>query len=73
MSRQRLRPSQVITTFGPGSIIDLPDDSVMPVEAGAIPPFRIQFNSVGRIGDHQPRFSRAEQLRHRLRTGGITA
>lgn len=29
MSRQRLRPSQIITTFGPGSIVDLPDDSVM--------------------------------------------
>jgi hypothetical protein len=28
-SRQRLRPSQIITTFGPGSIVDLPDDSVM--------------------------------------------
>ena len=29
MSRQQLRPSQIITTFGPGSIVDLPDDSVM--------------------------------------------
>ena len=29
MTRQRLRPSQIITTFGPGSIVDLPDDSVM--------------------------------------------
>lgn len=29
MSKQRLRPSQIITTFGPGSIVDLPDDSVM--------------------------------------------
>ena len=29
MSQQRLRPSQIITTFGPGSIVDLPDDSVM--------------------------------------------
>lgn len=29
MSRQRIRPSQLITTFGPGSIVDLPDDSVM--------------------------------------------
>lgn len=29
MTRQRLRPSQVITTFGPGAILDLPDDSVM--------------------------------------------
>ena len=29
MSRQSLRPSQIITTFGPGSIVDLPDDSVM--------------------------------------------
>ncbi|MGQ4809359.1 hypothetical protein NKDENANG_02775 [Candidatus Entotheonellaceae bacterium PAL068K] len=29
MSNQHLRPSQIITTFGPGSIIDLPDDSVM--------------------------------------------
>jgi hypothetical protein len=29
MSKQYLRPSQIITTFGPGSIIDLPDDSVM--------------------------------------------
>lgn len=29
MNRQRLRPSQIITTFGPGSIIDLPDDAVM--------------------------------------------
>ena len=29
MSKQHLRPSQIITTFGPGSIIDLPDDSVM--------------------------------------------
>lgn len=29
MSKQYLRPSQIITTFGPGSIVDLPDDSVM--------------------------------------------
>jgi hypothetical protein len=29
MSKQRLRPSQIITTFGPGAIVDLPDDSVM--------------------------------------------
>lgn len=29
MSRQRLRPSQMITTFGPGAIVDLPDDSIM--------------------------------------------
>src|ERR1043165_8698782 len=29
MNRQHLRPSQVISTFGPGAIIDLPDDSVM--------------------------------------------
>ena len=29
MSKQKLRPSQIITTFGPGSIVDLPDDSVM--------------------------------------------
>lgn len=29
MKRQKLRPSQIITTFGPGSILDLPDDSVM--------------------------------------------
>ena len=29
MNRQHLRPSQIITTFGPGAIIDLPDDSVM--------------------------------------------
>ena len=29
MSNQRLRPSQIITTFGPGSIVDLPDDSVL--------------------------------------------
>lgn len=29
MNKQRLRPSQIITTFGPGSIVDLPDDSVM--------------------------------------------
>ena len=29
MSKQRLRPSQIITTFGPGSVVDLPDDSVM--------------------------------------------
>lgn len=25
----KLRPSQVITTFGPGAVVDLPDDSVM--------------------------------------------
>jgi hypothetical protein len=29
MNKQRLRPSQIITIFGPGSIVDLPDDSVM--------------------------------------------
>ncbi len=29
MSKQYLRPSQIITTFGPGAIVDLPDDSVM--------------------------------------------
>ena len=29
MSKQRLRPSQIITTFGPGAIVDLPEDSVM--------------------------------------------
>lgn len=29
MSKQRLRPSQIITTFGPGAVVDLPDDSVM--------------------------------------------
>lgn len=29
MKKQYLRPSQIITTFGPGSIVDLPDDSVM--------------------------------------------
>lgn len=29
MTLQHLRPSQVITTFGPGAIVDLPDDSVM--------------------------------------------
>ena len=29
MSKQRIRPSQIITTFGPGAIVDLPDDSVM--------------------------------------------
>ena len=29
MRKQHLRPSQIITTFGPGSIVDLPDDSVM--------------------------------------------
>jgi hypothetical protein len=29
MKRQHIRPSQIITTFGPGAIIDLPDDSVM--------------------------------------------
>lgn len=29
MSNQRLRPSQIVTTFGPGSIVDLPDDSVL--------------------------------------------
>jgi len=29
MSQQRLRTSQIITTFGTGSIVDLPDDSVM--------------------------------------------
>jgi hypothetical protein len=29
MRRQHLRPSQIITTFGPGSVVDLPDDSVM--------------------------------------------
>lgn len=29
MSKQKIRPSQLITTFGPGSIVDLPDDSVM--------------------------------------------
>jgi hypothetical protein len=29
MSKQYLRPSQIITTFGPGAIIDLPDDAVM--------------------------------------------
>lgn len=29
MIRQRLRPSQLITTFGPGAILDLPDDAVM--------------------------------------------
>ncbi len=29
MQRQSLRPSQIIMTFGPGSIVDLPDDSVM--------------------------------------------
>jgi hypothetical protein len=29
MSKQHLRPSQIITTFGPGSIVDLPHDSVM--------------------------------------------
>jgi hypothetical protein len=27
--KQYIRPSQIITTFGPGSIVDLPDDSVM--------------------------------------------
>lgn len=25
----KLRPSQIITTFGPGAVVDLPDDSVM--------------------------------------------
>jgi hypothetical protein len=29
MAKQQIRPSQIITTFGPGSIVDLPDDSVM--------------------------------------------
>ncbi len=29
MNKQSIRPSQIITTFGPGSIVDLPDDSVM--------------------------------------------
>jgi hypothetical protein len=29
MQKQQIRPSQIITTFGPGSIVDLPDDSVM--------------------------------------------
>lgn len=29
MRRQSLRPSQIITTFGPGSIVDLPEDSAM--------------------------------------------
>jgi Domain of unknown function (DUF1998) len=29
MGKQFIRPSQIITTFGPGSIVDLPDDSVM--------------------------------------------
>jgi hypothetical protein len=29
VSKQKLRPSQIITTFGPGAIVDLPDDSVM--------------------------------------------
>jgi hypothetical protein len=29
VSKQRIRPSQIITTFGPGAIVDLPDDSVM--------------------------------------------
>jgi len=28
MSKQKIRPSQLITTFGPGAIVDLPDDSV---------------------------------------------
>ena len=29
MAKQSIRPSQIITTFGPGSVVDLPDDSVM--------------------------------------------
>ncbi len=29
MAKQALRASQIILTFGPGSIVDLPDDSVM--------------------------------------------
>ena len=35
MRKQYLRPSQIITTFGPGSIVDLPDDSVMIAGIGA--------------------------------------
>ncbi|NJO07979.1 MAG: hypothetical protein HC876_22045 [Chloroflexaceae bacterium] len=25
----KIRPSQIITTFGPGAVVDLPEDSVM--------------------------------------------
>ena len=43
------------------------------VQAGAVAPFRVEFDSVGRVCDHQPRLSVAQEPRHDLRARRIAA
>src|SRR5689334_20963716 len=43
------------------------------VQAGAIPPLGIELDAIGGVGHHQERLALAEQPRHRVRAGGVTA
>jgi hypothetical protein len=43
------------------------------IQAGAVTPFGIEFNTVRRVGDHQPRLALAEQPPDRLGRRGVAA
>lgn len=65
MSRDQLRTSQIVTTFGPGAMVDLPDASVM---IAGLDFWNYDHSHVPQI--EEPRL--LEKLRQLLQVPGIT-